>query len=148
LSRIVAAHTPRSKGRIQVRFGGAVFLIDTGMNAAFYKGGQGSALEIDGDTVRAIYPGEPPQVLSAPAARAADASPAPSSRVFLGADGSPLPFADDREVLDFLREAKVVKVEAVAEGITHVRRLTLEREGVRVHAVFRTVHAEDTMEAL
>jgi hypothetical protein len=147
LTRIVAGHTPQTKGGILVRFGGAVFLIDTGMNTAFYKGGRGSALEIEGDTVRAIYPGEPPQILSAPPAKAADSSPAPLSRVFLGPDGQPLPFADDAAILEFLREAKVVKVEPISEGITHVRRLTLERDGVRAHAIFRTVHAEDTMAA-
>jgi hypothetical protein len=148
LSRLVVAHTPQADGRIHVRFGARVFLIDTGMNTAFFKTGRGSALEIDGDTVRAIYAGEPPQVLSAPPARAADASPAPSGRVFVDADGRPLPFADDGALLDFLREAKVVKVEIVSEGITHARRLTLERDGVRAHAVFRAVHAEDTMAAL
>ena len=147
VSRIVAAHTPQTKGGIQVRFGGSVFLIDTGMNATFYKGGRASALEISGETVRAIYPGEPPQVLSAPPAKAADASPAPNGRVFMDADGRPLPFADDASLLDFLRDAKVVKAEVVGEGITHVRRLTLERDGVRAHAVFRAVHAEDTMAA-
>jgi len=148
LSRIVAAHTPQHDGKIRVRFAGTVFLIDTGMNAAFYKGGRGSALEIAGETVRAIYPGEPPQVLSAPPAKAADSSPAPNGRVFVDADGRPLPFADDAALLDFLREARVVKVEVINEGITHVRRLTLERDGVRAHAVFRAIHAEDTMAAL
>jgi len=151
LSRMVAAHTPQTKGRIQVRFGGAFFLIDTGMNTAFYKGGRGSALEIAGDTVRAIYPGEAPQVLSAAPAKAAasalDPAP-PGRRVFAGPDGKPLPFADDREILDFLREARVVEVQVISEGITHARRLTLERDGVRAHAAFRTVHAADPLTAL
>ncbi len=147
LTRIVAAHTPQSKGRIQVRFGGAIVLIDTGMNAAFYKGGRASALEIAGDTVRAIYPGEPPQVLSESPARPADSSPAPHGRVFADVDGKPLPFADDAALLEFLREAQVIGAEIVSEGITHVRRLTLERDGVRAHAVFRAVHAEDAMAA-
>jgi hypothetical protein len=42
---------------IRVRFGQRVFLIDTGMLAAVYKG-RPSALEIDGARIKAIYPGE------------------------------------------------------------------------------------------
>jgi hypothetical protein len=149
LSRIVVAHTPQPDGHIHVRFGGRVFLIDTGMNTAFFKNGRGSALEIGGDAVRAIYAGEPPQVLwQAPAKAAAASDPVPSGRVFVGPDGRPLPFADDRALLEFLGEARVVRVEVIGEGITHARLLTLEREGVRAHAVFRSVHAEDTMAAL
>ena len=52
LSRFVVAHTPQADGHIHVRFGGKVFLIDTGMNTAFFKNGRGTALEIAGDTVR------------------------------------------------------------------------------------------------
>jgi hypothetical protein len=148
LTRLVVAHTPQPDGRIRVRFGGSVFLIDTGMNTAFFKTGRGSALEIAGNTVSAIYPGEPARVIWPAAAKAADAAPSRRDRVFRGPDGTPLPFADDPAVLDFLRDAKVVKAEAVAEGITHVRRLTLEKDGVRVHAVFRKVNAEDAMDAL
>ena len=57
--RIVIGHTPQLPGRIRPRFDGAVVLIDTGMLASHYKGGQPSALEISGDTLRAIYPGGP-----------------------------------------------------------------------------------------
>ncbi len=47
----VAAHNFTS-------FGGGVFLIDTGMLSSFYPGGRASALEIQGDEVTAIYPGQ------------------------------------------------------------------------------------------
>jgi hypothetical protein len=44
---------PRNR-RINVRFGGRVILIDTGMNTQFYKG-RASALEMIGDQLTAIY---------------------------------------------------------------------------------------------
>ena len=55
---IVLGHTPQLKGRITPRFGGRVILIDTGMlNGEFFPGGIGSALEIQGNTMTAIYEG-------------------------------------------------------------------------------------------
>ncbi len=146
LDRVVVGHTIQQDARIHVRFGGTVFLIDTGMNTAYAKRGRGSALEIVDGTVTAIYPGEPRQVIWPAPAKAAESAPA-RTRVFLGPDGQPLPFANDDELLEFLREARVVEVQAIGEGITHPRRLTLERNGVRAHAIFRNVHAQDPLDA-
>jgi hypothetical protein len=50
VKRIVVAHTPQVTGQIRQRFGGKVFLIDTGMLA-----GRPSALEISGDRIRSLY---------------------------------------------------------------------------------------------
>jgi 3',5'-cyclic AMP phosphodiesterase CpdA len=50
IKRIVVAHTPQANGVIRQRFGGKVFLIDTGMVA-----GRPSALEISGGRIRALY---------------------------------------------------------------------------------------------
>jgi hypothetical protein len=55
VERMVVGHTPRATGRIEARFDGRVFLIDTGMLSSHYTGGQPSALEIDGDRVTAVY---------------------------------------------------------------------------------------------
>jgi hypothetical protein len=55
-NHIVAAHTPQDHGEITVRFGGRVFLIDTGMLTEVYKGGKPSALEIQNGRFTAIYP--------------------------------------------------------------------------------------------
>lgn len=52
--RIVVGHTPQDPRRIRCRFGGRVFLIDTGMLAEYYKGVP-AALEIRDDRVEAIY---------------------------------------------------------------------------------------------
>lgn len=60
-----------------------------------------------------------------------------------GADGEPLPFADDREVEAFLLAAEIVADEPIGQGITEPRKLLLERGGVRAHAVFRHHHDVD-----
>ena len=57
VSRIVVAHTVQQDASIGTRFGGGVFLIDTGMLAEHY-GGRPSALEILDDRFTAIYVGE------------------------------------------------------------------------------------------
>jgi hypothetical protein len=58
VDRMVVGHTVMRAGTIKSRFGGRVLAIDTGMLSEVYEGGRASALEIVGDTVTAIYPGE------------------------------------------------------------------------------------------
>jgi hypothetical protein len=56
VKRFVTGHTPQQSGRITSRFGGGLFLIDTGMvNGRFYPFGRPSALEIVGDAVTPLY---------------------------------------------------------------------------------------------
>jgi hypothetical protein len=56
LKRFVTAHTPQLPGHITTRFGGTVFLIDTGMlDGRFFPGGRPSALEIVGDAATPLY---------------------------------------------------------------------------------------------
>ena len=50
----MVAHTPQQTGRIASRFGGRAFVIDTGMLKEVYNG-RGSALEVKGAEVTAIY---------------------------------------------------------------------------------------------
>lgn len=45
-NHLVTGHTVQKGGRIRDRFGGEVFLIDTGMLSSYYAGGRASALEI------------------------------------------------------------------------------------------------------
>lgn len=52
--RFVTGHTPQQSRAIAVRFGGRAVLIDTGMLTKVYKG-RASALEINGDSLTAIY---------------------------------------------------------------------------------------------
>lgn len=69
-SRFVAGHTPNGSRSIVERLDGRVFLIDAGMLAEVY-GGRAAALEIVGDRVYAVYPGERVLLLGA------DPPPAP-----------------------------------------------------------------------
>ncbi len=56
VKRFVTGHTPQPSGRITTRFGGGLYLIDTGMlNGKFYPAGRPSALEIVGDKVTPLY---------------------------------------------------------------------------------------------
>ena len=72
VERFVVGHTPRPDGKILARFGGRVFLIDTGMlDGSFFPGGRASALEISDDGIRAIYPGGRRETLQAPPAKKA-----------------------------------------------------------------------------
>lgn len=52
--RLVVGHTPSQPFRIRTRLDGRLFLIDTGMLAAVYKGTP-SALELDGRKATALY---------------------------------------------------------------------------------------------
>jgi hypothetical protein len=53
---IVVGHTVQKTAHIRTRFGGKVFLIDTGMLSSYYPGGKASALEIrDDDQFTAMY---------------------------------------------------------------------------------------------
>jgi hypothetical protein len=74
VQRFVVGHTVQKDGRIHVRFGGAVFLIDSGMLTSYAPGGRASALELVGGVANAIYPGEPRRVIWEPVRKAADAS--------------------------------------------------------------------------
>ena len=57
VKRFVTGHNALRDGRIIERFGGSLFLIDTGMlNGKFYPSGRASALEITSAGVKQIYP--------------------------------------------------------------------------------------------
>ena len=60
--------------------------------------------------------------------------------IWLSADGTPLPFHSSDEVVSWLQEAEVVHVdEKRLGGVTNARKVVVERDGIRVHAVFRAV---------
>ena len=56
---------------------------------------------------------------------------------WLDAKGNPLPFQDDASILEFLRTADVVSERDIGVGINQSKRLLLEKDGVRAHAIFR-----------
>lgn len=57
----------------------------------------------------------------------------------MGPDGQPLPFRSDEEVLEFLRSAKPGKAKETKKGITRPRKVVLEKNGIRAHAIFHTI---------
>jgi hypothetical protein len=65
--------------------------------------------------------------------------------VWLDARGNPLPFQSHAEILEFLRTARVVGSEEIAVGINRSRKLFLEKDGTRAHAIFRAVDVEERM---
>ena len=70
-------------------------------------------------------------------------APVPDRPHFPGAGGTELPFASDAEVLEFLREARVVSSERAPGGVTGARKLLLERDGVRAHAIHPRVEVSE-----
>lgn len=77
---------------------------------------------------------------SAPALDAQDhlAALPTSVQPFFDADDRPIELSED-ELLRFLAEAPIVASKELETGINRTRKLTLEHDGLRVHAVFRTV---------
>ena len=85
--------------------------------------------------VTAVYSVAPPGLALASQTSAVTASPA---RTFMGPDGDPLPFENDDEVMEFLETASVIGRTDIGTGIHRFKKLTLEKSGVRAHAIFRT----------
>jgi len=160
----VVGHSTIRGGKILPRFGGSVFLIDTGMLTSYYPGGRAAALEILGGKFTAIYPDErvvlldsaaaPRSGLPAPdefeAAGAAlgggaqqpAAAPEKPRRAWNGPDGNPLPFKSEEELMEFMRTAKVVSMRTIGQGITMPRKAVLEKDGIRMHAIFRDIEEQ------
>lgn len=169
VEHFVSAHSPLRSATITPRLDGVFFLIDTGMLVNVYDG-RPSALEIADGRFSAVYPGSrqvllearedgatagspsrrshrpggtlapvPAAWLQGPGAPASDALPA---RRWYDVEGRALPFQEDEEILAFLRTAPVVEQGLIGSGVTKPKKLTLERDGIRVHASFRYVHEE------
>ena len=68
-------------------------------------------------------------------------SPGPDSqsRFLTVIEGLPLSLDSDEAIMSFLRTARVVSSEEVENGVTGTRRVLLEKDGVRLRAIFRDV---------
>ena len=114
-SRIVIAHTTANDRRIQSRFGGRVFAIDTSAGKA--RSGTPSALEIAaGGGILAVYPDRRETLIEAP--------------------------PDDAEMERFLLEAEVLEMEEIGTGITRPKKLRLRMGGREGKAAFKDVDIE------
>lgn len=129
--RVIVSHTPQPDGRIRSRLNGSTFLIDTGMLSEHYTGGRASALEIRDDDVTAIYEaGErvsfpPPEIDYGPLL------------VWKDAGKNPLPFNTLRDIEQFLATAKHSTTETITVGVNKPLKVLLEKDGVKVNAIFR-----------
>ena len=100
-------------------------------------GGTVVAILVDeGDTVAVGAP-----LCEIESGEAAPAAGADAPRWY-GVGGQALPFATDEELLEFLDSAPVVEREDAGRGIGGVQKITLERDGVALHAAFRTIDVE------
>lgn len=127
--RVVVGHTPTADARIVSRLDGRVLRIDTGMNHAAYRG-RPSLLILENGRARAFYPGEGE---TEPIVEPARLWPRPYGM-------------SDAEIEEFLANAPVVQSEKLEEGVTNPRRLTLERDGRRLRAIFKTLDTAPGME--
>ena len=57
----------------------------------------------------------------------------PSGTIWLDAAGTPLPFQDESEILEFLRTARVVTQKTVRVGVNKISKVLLEKDGVQLH---------------
>lgn len=58
---------------------------------------------------------------------------------WIGPDGEELPFGGHEAVVEFLREADVVRTESIPVGVTEPRKVGLRRDGVECNGIFRSV---------
>lgn len=70
------------------------------------------------------------------------ASLVPERGSWLDVEGNALSFQSDEEILEFLSTARVVSSKGIGEGINGVRKVLLEKDGVRAHSAFRAVTVE------
>jgi hypothetical protein len=62
----------------------------------------------------------------------------------LGPDGAALPFKNEQELLDFLRNARVIAKKELSSGKNRPLKVRLEKDGIQANAVFRTVDKEQS----
>jgi hypothetical protein len=79
---------------------------------------------------------------ASPVVLAADPAAGPAWRTFVDVDGKPLPFKTDAELLEFLRTAEPTSETHLSGGINFPRKVVLEKDGLKVNAVFRDVNEE------
>ncbi len=62
--------------------------------------------------------------------------------LYLDIDGTPLPIQSDAEIERFLADAEVIEMSLIGTGITIPRKVVLQGDGFRAHAVFKDVNVE------
>jgi hypothetical protein len=72
----------------------------------------------------------------------------PPDHRWLDPKGNPLPFQSHDEVIAFLREASVVSVKDIPDGVTKPREVLLELDGVQARSAFRYVSKKSQRERM
>ncbi|MFB3069025.1 MAG: hypothetical protein ACE1ZI_07095 [Acidobacteriota bacterium] len=67
-----------------------------------------------------------------------------SSGFLTDAEGQPLPLESYEEIVHFLNTARVVSSKQIGDGVTGARKVLLEKDGLRVNAVFRNVRINES----
>jgi hypothetical protein len=83
-----------------------------------------------------------------PGQAAPSVSSAPVERSWLDSNGDPLPLQTDKELEEFLRTAKVVKLERTSRGVAGAQKALLRKGDIEMHAVFRTVAIEERQQRM
>ena len=66
-------------------------------------------------------------------------APVETPRIWWGPDGKPLPFKTDEEIMAFMRDANVVSIKKIKGTKGEPKKVLLEKDGFRMHAVFRDI---------
>jgi hypothetical protein len=122
--RVALGHTTTPDRRIHERMNGRVLMIDTGMLTPVYEG-RPAALVIEAGKAEALY---------------ADGTTLPIEPLPRQVGDRPEGFEGitDDQIETALREGTIVAKEAVGTGVTQPNKLTIEHEGLRVSALFKT----------
>ncbi len=72
---------------------------------------------------------------------ASEMSTEPAGR-WRGPNETLLPFTEDREVLEFLRSARVIATKQLSMGKNRPLKVKLEKDGIEANAIFRTVNVK------
>ncbi len=122
-SRVVFGHTPTETRRVTSRMGAMVIMADTGMLRSYYEG-MPAALIIERESLSVLYAG--------------GTSAEPVDEEIRRIGKRPGNLSDD-ELEDFLANADIVATEEVGTGVTKPLRVTLERDGMQVRALYKGV---------
>ncbi len=124
--RAVIGHTLTDSRTVESRDSGRIVLLDTGMLNSYY-GGRAAALIIDGHGLQVRYLNQ--ESLESPRVQTRKVGARPGNM-------------SDDELAEFLRTASVIGSEEIPVGVTRPTRLTLEKNGVQLNAIFKTESTE------
>ncbi|MCZ6537621.1 MAG: metallophosphoesterase [Gammaproteobacteria bacterium] len=126
VQRAVLGHTITASRKVENRDDGRIILLDTGMLTPVY-GGRTAALIIDEHGLQVSYLDH--EGLEPPLVQTRKVGARPNNMT-------------DDELAEFLRTASVIGSEAIPVGVTQPTRLTLEKDGVQLQAIFKTESTE------